>query len=173
MRFRKQHQEAGERPNEQPVATTAGPHGAPNGEAPGKAGEQPVRRRSLAWRTRDAGAAAVGTVGAGVIMLARLVMTVATLIALLIGLAIVLVDVNANAGNTIVKGIHEGADFFAGSFTGLINAGGHPKRAISINWGIALVVYLLVGAILARVIFNVGSGGRRFERRHRTSAANY
>jgi len=122
---------------------------------------------------RDTAAAAVGAISAGVIMLARLVMTIAALIALLIGLAIVLTDVSANASNTIVEGIHEGANFFAGSFTGLIRFAGHPKRAITVNWGIALLAYLLVGAILARVIFNMGSGGLRFERRHRTSAANY
>jgi hypothetical protein len=130
-------------------------------------------RRTLAWRTRDAGAAAVGTMGSGVVLLARLVMTLATLIALLIGLAIMLADVSANAGNSIMKGIHEGANFFAGSFTGLIRFTGRPKRAITVDWGIALLVYVVVGAALARVISNVGRGGLRFQRRHRTSAANY
>ena len=96
----------------------------------------PVNRRTAyAWRTRNAGAAAVGTVGAGVLALARLVMLVASLIALLIALAIVLRDVDANAGNTIVKGIHEGANFFAGAFTGLIRFNGHPKRAITVDSG--------------------------------------
>jgi hypothetical protein len=120
-------------------------------------------------RTRDAGAAAVGTVGSGIVLIARLVMTVATLIALLIALAIVLRDVDANGANTIVKGIHEGANFFAGSFTGLITFTGHPKRAITVDWGIALVVYLIVGAAIANVIRGVGLSGKRFERSHRTA----
>jgi hypothetical protein len=102
-----------------------------------------------------------------VLALARLVMAVASLIALLIALAVVLRDVDANASNTIVKGIHEGANFFAGSFTGLIAFSGHPKRAITVDWGIALLVYLLVGAIIARFIAGIGRGGVRFERRHR------
>jgi hypothetical protein len=102
-----------------------------------------------------------------VLLLARLVMTIAALIALLIGLAIVLRDVDANASNTIVKGIHEGANFFAGAFTGLITFHGHPKRAITVDWGIALVVYLIVGALLANVIRNIGRGGVRFEQSHR------
>jgi hypothetical protein len=131
----------------------------------------PPTRRSLAWRTRDAGAAAVGTLGSGVILLARLVMTVAALIALLIGLAIVLRDVDANAHNTIVKGIHEGANFFAGSFTGLITFSGHVKRELTVDWGIALIVYLLVGAFIAGLIARVGRGGLRFERSHRAAAA--
>jgi len=127
------------------------------------------RRRAIAWRSRDAGAAAVGTAGAGVLLIARLVMTVASLIGLLIALAIVLRDVDANGANTIVEGIHEGANFFAGSFTGLIRFTGHAKRAITVNWGIALLAYLVVGAIVSSLIARVGRGGVRFERSHRTA----
>jgi hypothetical protein len=127
------------------------------------------RRRALAWRTRNAGAAAVGTAGAGVILLARLVMTAAALIALLIALAIVLRDVDANASNTLVKGVHEGANFFAGAFTGLIRFPRHAKRAITVDWGIALVVYLLVGAFISNAIASVGRGGLLFERSHRAA----
>jgi hypothetical protein len=127
------------------------------------------RRRTFAWRTRNAGAAAVGTAGAGVLLLARLVMAAAGVIALLIALAIVLRDVDANGSNTIVKGIHEGANFFAGAFTGLIRFSGHPKRAITVDWGIALLVYLIVGAIVSKVIAGVGRGGLLFERSHRTA----
>jgi hypothetical protein len=141
--------------------------------APREAPVAAPRRRSLAGRSRDAGAAAVGTAGAGVLLLARLVMAVASLIALLIALAVVLRDVDANTTNTIVKGIHEGANFFAGAFTGLIRFSGHPKRAITVDWGIALIVYLVLGAIVSRVIANVGRGGVLFEHRHRPAASNY
>jgi hypothetical protein len=137
--------------------------------ASGEGVEPGRRRRTFAWRTRDAGAAAVGTAGAGVVLLARLVMAVASLIALLIGLAIVLRDVDANGANTIVKGVHEGANFFAGAFTGLIRFNGHPKRAITVDWGIALLVYLIVGAILSSLIAGIGRGGVRFERTHRAA----
>ena len=93
-------------------------------EEPTRGAEEPPRSvqrepRRRAFRTRNAGAAAVGTAGAGVLLLARLVMAAASVIALLIALAIVLRDVDANGANTIVKGIHEGANFFAGAFTGL------------------------------------------------------
>jgi hypothetical protein len=126
------------------------------------------RRRAFAGRSRNAGAAAVGTAGAGVLMIARLVMGIASLIALLIALAIVLRDADANSANSIVKGIHEGANFFAGAFTGLIRFSGHPKRAITVDWGIALVVYLIVGSIVSSLIARIGRGGMRFERAHRT-----
>ena len=124
-------------------------------------------------RTRGAGAAAAGTAGAGAVVLALLVITLAVLIALLIGLAILLADVGANPGNAVVKGIHESANFFAGSFTGMIRFTGHPKRAISVNWGIAAILYLIVGVIVARVVYGVGRGGVRLQERHRASAANY
>jgi hypothetical protein len=144
--------------------------GSARPEAGARTGARVGRRRRLAWRTRDAGAAAVGTLGSGVVLLARLVMTVAAMIALLIALGIVLRDVDANQGNTIVKGIHEGANFFAGAFTGLIAFNGHPKRAITVDWGIALVVYLIVGAVIGGLIARVGRGGLRFERDHRVAA---
>jgi hypothetical protein len=132
-------------------------------------GEPTSRRRGFNLRTRETGAAAVGALGSGVLLLARLVMAVAALIALLIGLAIVLRDVDANASNTIVKGVHEGANFFAGAFTGLFTFNGHPKRAITVDWGIALIVYLIVGALLAGFIARLGRSGVLFERSHRTA----
>jgi hypothetical protein len=147
--------------------------GRGEGPASGENGREGVptedKRERRTWRAREFGASAVGTVGSGVVLIARVVMAAAILIALLIGLAIVFRDVDANAHNTIVKGIHEGANFFAGAFTGLITFNGHPKRAITVDWGIALVVYLLVGALIAGVISGIGRGGLRYERAHRSA----
>lgn len=126
----------------------------------------------LKTRMRTAVAAAVGGVGAGAVMLALVLMTATVMVGLVLALAILMADVNANAGNVIVKGVHESANFFAGSFTDLIRFGGHPKRAISVNWGIAALVYLLAGVLVARVMFGVGRGGLRFEQRYRASAAS-
>ncbi len=149
--------------------TTANEEVAPEtqaGEAPGEP------RRGRRGRAQDAGAAAVGAAGSGALALARLVMTLATLIALLIALAVVFRDVDANSSNTIVKGIHEGANFFAGSFTGLITFAGHPKREITVDWGIAVLAYLIVGSLIASAIAGVGRGGVLYERRHRTVASH-
>jgi hypothetical protein len=152
----------GERPEDVRRGAGAG------NEAGGRATVPPVRNgRGLGWRTREAGATVAGVFGTGVMFVARLVMVVTLLIVLLIALAIVLRDVDANTGNTIVKGIHEGANFFAGAFTGLITFGGHPKRAITVNWGIALVVYLVLGALLSRVISRVAWNGLRYRQAHR------
>jgi hypothetical protein len=123
--------------------------------------ERPRRRL---WGPREVGAAAVGTVGWGAVAIARLIMAIATLIALLIALAIVLRDVDANAGNTIVKGIHDGANFFAGAFTGLVTFKGHAKREITVDWGIAVLAYLIVGSLIARWIARVGRSGLTYGR---------
>jgi hypothetical protein len=156
-------------PNARPEA--AGATARPKEEPYARSGEPTVprarRRMGRRWRTRDAGAAAIGALGTGVILIARLVMAVATLIAVLIALAILLRDVDANAHNTIVKGIHDGANFFAGAFTGLFMFSGHPKRAITVNWGIAMIVYLIVGAVIANAIRHIGRSGLRFEQSHR------
>ena len=168
MRLRSSHREEGRaggcgaRETAAP-GPTAGAAGASSAQTRPAARE----RRGLGWRTRDAGAAAVGTVGSGVLGLARLIGILAGLIAVLICLAIVLFDAGANPGNSIVKGVHEGANFFAGAFTGMIAFSGHPKRAISVDWGIAAVVYLILGAALASVVARLGRGGLVFERRHR------
>jgi hypothetical protein len=125
------------------------------------------RRSARRARSREGGASAVGALGAGVLGLARLVTLAASLIALLIVAAIVLFDVGANPANAVVNDVHEGANFFAGGFTGLIGFAGHPKRAITIDWGIAAAVFLLAGWLIAGLIARVGEGGLRFERRHR------
>jgi hypothetical protein len=163
-----------------PVAERPAPRPTPAERAgyarqPGAPLEEPeagvTRRRGLRERStrrrHNAGAAAVGALGSGVVAVARLVLMVAVLIALLIGLAIVLRDVDANGRNTIVKGLHEGANFFAGAFTGLVTFKGHAKREITVDWGIALLGYLIVGALIARSISRLGRSGLRFERSHR------
>jgi hypothetical protein len=141
-----------------PAAAEPGPGGERRAEGP---------RRGWGWRGRNAGAATVGAVGGGVLMLARLVMSVAVLIGLLIALSIVLFDIGANSSNTIVEGIHEGANFFAGAFTGLITFSGKPKLELSVDWAIAIFAYLAVGAVIASLIRSIGAAGVRFEERHR------
>ncbi len=115
-----------------------------------------------------AGAAVAGThaVGTLFVTVARLVRAVAALIFLLIVIAIVLRDLNAHQSNSIVKAIHDGANFFASPFTGLFSVHG-AKAAITLNWGIAAVVYLIVGAIIAAIIATPGHGLRRVGRRPR------
>lgn len=155
--------------SEQPGPAAEAPAAGAEDAAPAGYGRRRVRerRRGLGWRTREAGAATAGTMGTGVLLLARLIRIVAVLVVLLIALAIVLVDVGANGSNTIVRGVHEGANFFAGAFTGLVTDHGHYKRELSIDWGIALIVYLLVGALVTGAVARAGRRGLLFARTHR------
>jgi hypothetical protein len=127
------------------------------------------RRAGARWRARERSAAAIGALGSGVLAIARLITSVAVLVAVLIGLAIVLRDIGANPANGIVKGIHEGANFFAGAFTGLISFHGHAKRAITVDWGIAVIVYLIAGTVIAGYTRRIGARGLRFGGSHRAA----
>ena len=83
--------------------------------------------------------------------LARVVRLVIGIIALIIVAGIVLVLLQANATNAIVSGVHDAARRFAGPFDGIFSF--HSARtALAVNWGIAAVVYLIVGALIARLL---------------------
>jgi hypothetical protein len=154
----------GRRARERERAAAADPADDDAAAAPRERGRLASRRRPVG-RGRAAGAAAVGAVGAGILGVARLVMLVATLITLLILLAIVLRDLDANAQNSIVKAIHDAANFFASPFNNIFKETGHPKRAITINWGIAAVVFFIVGSLLASLIRRIGARGALASRR--------
>jgi hypothetical protein len=150
----------------QPDTVPAEPTGTSSTTTRAAAGPTTGVPAASAPRRANRGAAAVGTVASGVVTLSRIVLMVAGLIAVLIGLAILLRDVDANSGNTIVKGVHDGANFFAGAFTGLATFHGHPKRAITIDWGIAALAYLAAGVLVAAVVRRVGRNGLAWQRDH-------
>lgn len=87
--------------------------------------------------------------GAG--LLARFVHVVVSVVVLIIVAGILLVVLKANPTNTIVSDVHGWAHSLAGPFDGIFSF--HNARvAIAVNWGIAAVVYLLVGGMIARLI---------------------
>lgn len=113
--------------------------------------EEPRRRRR--------GAGAADAVGAGVLMIARLVRLVAGLLALTIAVGIALIALDATSTNSVVSTIHDAARSLVGPFDGIFKISSH-KVEIAVNWGIALIVYLVVGAILAGLIERIGAGAR-------------
>jgi len=57
----------------------------------------------------------------------------------------------ANPANSIVSQVHDWAHSLAGPFDGIFSF--HSARvAIAVNWGIAAVVYLLVGGLIGRLL---------------------
>jgi hypothetical protein len=92
------------------------------------------------------------------IAIARVVRLVAWAVALVIVAGIVLVLLNANMSNVIVRDIHDAASFLVGPFKNLFSLKGH-KANVAVNWGIAAVVYLIVGALIARLLVRMAPRG--------------
>ena len=83
--------------------------------------------------------------------LARLVRTLAGLIALVIVAAIVLFVLGANPSNGVVSAIHDAGAWLAGPFKNLFSIH-NAKLAMAVNWGLAALVYLVVGHIIASLL---------------------
>jgi hypothetical protein len=95
--------------------------------------------------------AGVGALGRGAGLLARAVQFVVSIVVLIIVAGILLVVLKANASNSIVSEVHSWAHSLAGPFDGMFSFH-NAHTAIAVNWGIAAVVYLFAGALVARLI---------------------
>ena len=92
--------------------------------------------------------------------LARIVRALAGLVALVIVVAIVLFVVGANSGNTIVHDIHQAGAWLVGPFKNLFSIH-KPKLAMIVNWGLAALVYLIVGHFIASLLARMTTPRRR------------
>jgi len=111
--------------------------------------QQPPRERpGVRTRMSARGAGLVAAFGTGV---ARLIRVAVIVLALIIGLAILFKTLGANPDNTIVSGVHDAGRALAGPFDSMFKLHG-AKVALAVNWGIALVVYLVAGFAIARVV---------------------
>jgi hypothetical protein len=91
--------------------------------------------------------------------LARLVRTLAGLVALVIVVAIVLFIVGANSSNAIVSDIHDAGAWLVGPFKNLFSIH-NAKVAMAVNWGLAALVYLVVGHFIASLLARMTPRGR-------------
>jgi hypothetical protein len=110
------------------------------------------RRRGGAMRRAGVGASR------GLDMLASIVDLIVAVIALIILAGILFVVLDANTSNTIVSHIHDWAKWLVQPFDGLFKPKDH-KVEIAVNWGIALVVYVIIGRIIARLLRRAGPTG--------------
>ena len=83
--------------------------------------------------------------------LARIVRSLAGIIALIIVVAIVLFVLGANQSNGIVSAIHDAGAWLAGPFKNLFSIH-NAKVAMAVNWGLAALVYLIVGHFIATLL---------------------
>jgi hypothetical protein len=92
--------------------------------------------------------------------LARIVRTLAGLVALVIVAAIVLFVLGANQSNGIVSAIHDAGAWLVGPFKNLFSIH-KPKLAMIVNWGLAALVYLIVGHFIASLLARMSTPRRR------------
>ena len=95
--------------------------------------------------------------------LARLVRLAAGVVAAIIVAGVLLVVLNANPTNDIVSAIHDAARALVGPFDGMFTLDS-ADATLALNWGIAALVYLIVGGLIARVIALIGIAGLRRRR---------
>jgi hypothetical protein len=102
-------------------------------------------------RQRRGGGTAASGLANGVGLLARVVQLVVSVVVVIIVAGILLVVLKANPGNSIVSEVHDWARSLAGPFDGIFSFQ-NAHTAIAVNWGIAAVVYLLIGGLIARLL---------------------
>lgn len=90
---------------------------------------------------------------------ARAIRTVTAVVVALIVLGIVLWVVSANEHNGVVSALHDAAKWFVGPFRNVFTVKGH-KLNLALNWGLAAVIYALVGGLLSRLAARPLTGRR-------------
>jgi hypothetical protein len=83
--------------------------------------------------------------------LARLITLFAAVVAAIIVIGILLIVLGANQSNALVDAGMDAARWLAGPFRDLFTFDSH-KTTVIVNWGIAAVVYLAVGRLIARLL---------------------
>ncbi|MEO8687959.1 MAG: hypothetical protein ABI611_07035 [Solirubrobacteraceae bacterium] len=100
-----------------------------------------------ATRRRGGLVAAYGALG----VLARVLEIVVAVVAVIIALDVLLVVLEANPANDIVKLVHDAGRWLAGPFKDVFTLDDR-KLEVAVNWGIALLVYVVVGRLVAGLL---------------------
>ncbi|MEA2441255.1 MAG: hypothetical protein QOH76_2679 [Thermoleophilaceae bacterium] len=93
------------------------------------------------------------------LLLARIVRIVTAVVVGFIVVGIVLHLLDANAGNALVGFVYDVAGWLVGPFKGLFSLDG-AKLTLAVNWGLAAVVYGIVGGLLSRLLAGAGLAAR-------------
>ena len=91
-------------------------------------------------------------------LLARIVRLITALVVGFIVVGIVLHLLGANGGNAVVSVIYDVAGWLVTPFKGIFSLDGEKAR-IAANWGLAAVVYAIVGGLVGRLLAGMGAGG--------------
>lgn len=102
--------------------------------------------------------------------LARAVRLVTAVVVVLIVAGILIHVLDANTSNGLIAAIDDAANWLTQPFQGMFTPDGAKVR-LAVNWGIAAVVYGVVGMLLARLIGRATTMGRVRRPRGRRRAA--
>lgn len=102
------------------------------------------------WRG-DRGGGAGRAARKGLWGLARIVSLITALVVGLIVIGILLTLLEANKGNDIVKAVLDAGKFLVGPFENVFKPDG-AKAKVAVNWGLAAVIYAIVGGLIARLL---------------------
>src|SRR4051812_38080012 len=84
-------------------------------------------------------------------MLARVIEIVVAVVAAIIAIGVLLVVLDANRSNEIVNDIHRAALWLVGPFKDVFSLSDR-KLQVAVNWGLALLIYVLVGRFVAGLL---------------------
>jgi hypothetical protein len=87
----------------------------------------------------------------GRLILARVIGAIAAIVALILLLGIVLVLLKANPANAVVEIVRDAASWLAGPLEGMFDLK-RKRTEVAVNWGVAAVVWFVLGRLLARLI---------------------
>jgi hypothetical protein len=93
------------------------------------------------------------------LFLARIVRLATQAVAAVIVAGILLFVLGANRSNDVVSWVMDAGEFLVGPFDTLFTID-DAKWEIAVNWGIAAAVWLIAGALVARLLVAAGSAGR-------------
>jgi hypothetical protein len=85
------------------------------------------------------------------LLISRAITLATAVITAIIALGVAFFVLGATPTNMIVSYTHEWAKSLIAPFDGMFNMHG-AKASLALNWGIALIVYLLLGRLLAQIV---------------------
>lgn len=91
--------------------------------------------------------------------LARVVRVVTGLVVAVIVAGILIHVLDANTSNAIVGFFDDAARWLTQPFHGMFSLD-DAKAQLAVNWGLAAVVYAIVGTLISRLLARSGAGGR-------------
>jgi multisubunit Na+/H+ antiporter MnhG subunit len=92
--------------------------------------------------------------------LARVVRTATTVAVVLIVAGILIHVLGANTSNGLVSAINDAAKWLTQPFHNVFHLSGR-KATVAVNWGLAAVVYAIVGGFIARLLARSAVAGSR------------